>query len=220
MGTDMTTILVGGGLTDNGPTTFMAHKALLMTSSAFFAMSLSGGFSEARSGIVELPEEDPEFFSTFVHYVYFGRLFSKTEATTHEDDEEWCILPRLYTLGERLDAPKFRDAVVSGVIDKVIESNIMPADWAEHVYGHTVAPCPLRRLIVDFHVFVHKGKLLKKGASVDTQETCPEFLQDAMHRMIDLGKDLYEQNEYPWVVNPCRYHEHGEAFCEEDHRVA
>ncbi|THY74991.1 hypothetical protein D6C95_10055 [Aureobasidium pullulans] len=215
LGTELTFILLGDGPKASRKT-FVVHKNLLMTVSGFFAMGLTSSFKEADTGIFEMEEEDPDVFSIFIHWIYFNRLFTmKTSpsSATDEDSEEWDCLPRLYTLGERLDAPRFKDAVISATIEKVKESQVMPDNWATYVYQSTVAPCGMRRLIVDFHVFAHQGKLLKKGACPDADEPEGDFLQDAMARMVDAGHSVFTTAaQMPWT-KPCDYHEHGEEAC-------
>ncbi|TIA19722.1 hypothetical protein D6C81_04587 [Aureobasidium pullulans] len=215
LGTELTFILLGDGPKASRKT-FVVHKNLLMTVSGFFAMGLTSSFKEADTGIFEMEEEDPDVFSIFIHWIYFNRLFkmkTSPSSATDEDSEEWDCLPRLYTLGERLNAPRFKDAVISATIEKVKESQVMPDNWATYVYQNTVAPCGMRRLIVDFHVFAHQGKLLKKGACPDADEPEGEFLQDAMARMVDAGHSVFTTAaQMPWA-NPCDYHEHGEEVC-------
>jgi hypothetical protein len=214
-------------LLGNGPKatreTKIFHKNLLMSISGFFATGLTSSFKEAETGVFELEEEDSATFSVFEQWVYKDRLFIKKSATSspssdaEDDQQEWECLPRLYTLGERLDAPKFKDAVISAIIEKVNESKVIPDNWATYVYQNTVAACALRRLIVDFHVFAHQGKLLKKGACPDAEEIEFEFLQDAMERMSEAGQSVFgveaaDAAEMPWS-DACVYHEHGEGVC-------
>jgi hypothetical protein len=199
------------------------HKNLLMSVSGFFTAGLTSSFTEAETGSFELEEEDPAKFSLFEQWVYKDRLFIKKPVTTspssfcsdtEDDHQEWECPPRLYTLGERLDAPKFKDAVISAIIEKVGESKVMPDNWAAYVYQNTVSACALRRLIVDLHVFAHQGRLLKKGACPDAEEPEFEFLQDAMARMADAGQKIFAADaaEMPWS-DACTYHEHGEGVC-------
>jgi hypothetical protein len=200
------------------------HKNLLLSVSGFFTAGLTSSFKEAETRIFELEEEDSATFSVFEQWVYKDRLFIKKSTTaspssasfsdTEDDQQEWECLPRLYTLGERLDAPKFKDAVISAIIEKVGESKVMPDNWAAYVYQNTVAACALRRLVFDLHVFAHQGRLLKKGACPDAEEPEFEFLQDAMARMADAGQTIFATDaaEMPWS-DACVYHEHGEGVC-------
>jgi len=72
-------------------------------------------------------------------------------------------------------------------------------------------------LIVDFHVFAHQGKLLKKGACPDAEEPEYEFLWDVVARMAEVGQSVFsaaavDAVEMPWS-DVCVYHEHGEGAC-------
>ncbi|KAH0170127.1 hypothetical protein KCU67_g2766, partial [Aureobasidium melanogenum] len=217
LGTDMVFVLLGSGPKEHRETKVF-HRNLLMSVSGFFAAGLTSSFEEAETGVFELEEEDPSTFTIFEQWVYKDRLFIKkttsSSSDVEDDDQEWECLPRLYTLGERLDAPRFKDAVISAMIEKVNESKVMPDTWASYVYQNTVSACALRRLIVDFHVFAHQGRLLKKGACPDAEEPEFEFLQDAMARMVDVGQQVFVAGggEMPWV-DACVYHEHGEGVC-------
>jgi hypothetical protein len=211
----MITVLLGSG-PKASRNSFIVHKSLLMSVSGFFASGLKHAFRESINGMFEMEEEDPTSFAVFVQWVYFNRLFiasvTETSSSQNDDEDEWHCLPRLYTLGERLDAPKFKDAVISAILEKVDESKVVPDNWATYVYQNTVSACSLRRLLVDFHVFAHQGKLLKKGACPDTETPEFDFLQDAMTRMSDLGAQVFVCDEMPWV-HPCFYHEHGNVPC-------
>lgn len=199
------------------------HRNLLMSVSGFFAIGLTSSFKEASTGVFELEEEDSATFSVFEQWVYRNRLFikkpsiaspSSASSDSEDDQQEWECLPRLYMLGERLDAPKFKDAVVSAIIEKVNESKVVPDNWAAYVYQNTVSACALRRLIVDFHVFAHRGKLLKKGACPDAEEPEMQFMQDVLARMAEVGHKVFavDTAEMPWS-DACVYHEHGEGIC-------
>lgn len=219
----MVTVLLGSGPKATRETKIF-HRNLLMSVSGFFAVGLTSSFKEASTGIFELEEEDSSTFSVFEQWVYRNRLFikkpslaspSSASSDIEDDQQEWECLPRLYTLGERLDAPKFKDAVISAIIEKVNESKVVPDNWAAYVYQNTVTACALRRLIVDFHVFAHQGKLLKKGACPDAEEPEMQFMQDVMSRMADVGRQVFAGDanaEMPWS-DACVYHEHGEGAC-------
>lgn len=193
-----------------------------MSVSGFFSAGLSSSFKESETGVFELEEEDPATFSIFEQWIYKDRLFIKK--TTGDDEQEWDCLPRLYTLGERLDAPRFKDTVINAIIEKVHESKVIPDTWASYVYQNTVSACALRRLIVDFHVFAQKGRLLRRGACPDAEEPEAEFLWDVVVRMGEVGEQVFGAGgkaEMPWV-DACVYHEHGDGACHlaEDEDVA
>ncbi|KAK3896845.1 hypothetical protein C8A05DRAFT_48292 [Staphylotrichum tortipilum] len=51
---------------------FKAHRAIVCPQSRFFDRALTGGFAEAATGIVDLPEDDPEVVERFLQFLYTG----------------------------------------------------------------------------------------------------------------------------------------------------
>ncbi|USP79103.1 hypothetical protein yc1106_06377 [Curvularia clavata] len=85
--------------------TFYLHSGLLIAESDRFAKDLTGGFKEAEEKTIELEEEDPELFGFFVEYIYRDRSILSREIQHYT---EYVTLARLYAMGERLLAPKFK----------------------------------------------------------------------------------------------------------------
>lgn len=85
--------------------TFYLHFDLLITESDRFSNSLTGRFKEAEENAVELVDEDPELFGFFVEYLYRDRSILSREIQHYS---EYVTLARLYAMGERLMAPKFK----------------------------------------------------------------------------------------------------------------
>ncbi|KAI4725118.1 hypothetical protein E4T49_07127 [Aureobasidium sp. EXF-10728] len=209
LGSEMVVVLLGAGPKHLRQTKLL-HRNLLTSISGFFARGLNSGFRESETKVFELVEEDAATFSVFEQWVYKDRLFIKkasasesasfSDAEDDDDGQEWESLPRLYTLGERLDAPNFKDAVISAIIEKVAETNVVPDTWASYVYQNTVSGNTLRRLIVDFHVFAHQGRLLGKEACPDAVEPEYEFLRDVVQRVAEVGQRAFAVGgvEMPW----------------------
>lgn len=229
---------------------FTVHRALIASHSDFFRAAFNW---PAYEGVVCLDDEVPRTFGMFVQYCYFGKIFSKKEdeqvgcsqdkdevkgedktETVHVDDddedgddlpedEEWDELIELYLLGQRLEASKFKDAVIDAIIEKADGDTdasasrrhlSLPVDQAKKVYDNTVGSAKLRELIVDFHVYGFKGETLKTGAGArpSPDVNAPkEFLQDVLQEVLRAGGDLYAKKKtLPWIEKPCAYHEHGE----------
>jgi hypothetical protein len=85
--------------------TFYIHIDLLVTESDRFSNSLTGRFKEAEEKAIELVDEDPELFGFFVEYLYRDRSILSREIQHYS---EYVTLARLYAMGERLMAPKFK----------------------------------------------------------------------------------------------------------------
>ncbi|CAN9091834.1 unnamed protein product [Alternaria alternata] len=84
---------------------FYLHFDLLISESDSFSNSLTGRFKEAEEKAIELVDEDPELFGFFVEYLYRDRSILSREIQHYS---EYVTLARLYAMGERLMAPKFK----------------------------------------------------------------------------------------------------------------
>ncbi|KAH7558667.1 hypothetical protein BM1_04804 [Bipolaris maydis] len=84
---------------------FYLHFDLLIAESERFSNSLTGKFKEAEEKAIELVDEDPELFGFFIKYLYHNRSLLSREIQHYS---EYVTLARLYAIGERLMAPKFK----------------------------------------------------------------------------------------------------------------
>lgn len=84
---------------------FYLHFDLLIAESDRFFNSLTGKFKEAEEKAIELVDEDPELFGFFAEYLYRDRSILSREIQHYS---EYVTLARLYAMGERLVAPKFK----------------------------------------------------------------------------------------------------------------
>ena len=84
---------------------FYLHFDLLVAKSDRFSNSLTGRFKEAKEKAIELVDEDPELFGFFAEYLYRDRSILSREIQHYS---EYVTLARLYAMGERLVAPKFK----------------------------------------------------------------------------------------------------------------
>jgi hypothetical protein len=84
--------------------TFYIHTNFLFAESEREFKSLGGDFKEAKEKASGL-EEDPELFGFFVEYLYRDRSILSRDVQHYS---EYVTLARLYALGDRLMAPRFK----------------------------------------------------------------------------------------------------------------
>lgn len=189
------------------------HKSLLVASSKFFRAALKEPWEESK-GLVELPKEDPKVFRVYVQYLYYGKIFSILDTTPSlETGAERIILRKLYILGDRLQDENLRNSVMDALGDKQSKDNKYPHSLAIQTYANTPPGSPLRRFLVDFHVWFGLGLSFKRhkvdGQAADVTSGPREFLLDVIEAFADAGADLHkEDNPMPWTKGPCIYHEH------------
>ena len=81
------TVLVGEPGNKNRPETkYLVHKELLTSASPFFAAALNGTFAEGLDQEVRLPEEKPEIFEWFLHWLYTRTLKTPAQRMQHCTD--------------------------------------------------------------------------------------------------------------------------------------
>ena len=60
-------------------TPFNMHKDLLCSAAPYFKAAFNGNFPEAKSAVLELPEEDVVMFKRFQLWVYTNKLLEEGE---------------------------------------------------------------------------------------------------------------------------------------------
>jgi hypothetical protein len=85
--------------------TFHLHLYLLVAESERFSVGLTGNFKEAQDHTINIEDEDPEIFGFFVEYIYRNRSILSRKVSHYS---EYVTLARLYAMGDRLIAPKFK----------------------------------------------------------------------------------------------------------------
>lgn len=163
---------------------FRIHKQLLCDVSLFFTAALNGEFKEAKSQIIELPEEDPAVFEHFQLWIYSGFIL---EAKEPVKDVEWDILLGLYLFGEMIAVMELQNAVLDQFIFKEISSKEVPTYLLHRVYDNTQEGCSLRRLMVDFFTY---GIKLNRRTWCANDEKKARFPKEYLFDLIVL---LYEK---------------------------
>jgi hypothetical protein len=85
--------------------TFHLHFDLLVAESERFSTGLKGNFKEAQDYVMNVEDEDPEIFGFFVEYIYRDRSILSRSVAHYS---EYVTIARLYAMGDRLMAPKFK----------------------------------------------------------------------------------------------------------------
>jgi len=185
----------------------------MLMSSSFMKAALSGEWEEARSGIVKLPDEKPEVFSTYTQWLYQGVVATQDREVPIDDDEEYLELAQAYILGDRLQDADFQDAVLDCIVAKSDEkvlggSRVFPRiDVVHHIYENTAEGSSARKVMVDLYCWNARGNGTWLG---------PECKDAAPHDFLyDLAASLIVNRGPPGGMIPfeenttCVYHVHG-----------
>jgi len=187
---------------------------------------MNGSWKESE-GTVRLPEEVSETFGMYVDWLYSGKIFCEEKDDEHLPGTEVvnsCGLTRLthlYLLGDKLQDRKLRNAIVDAMIKRVVATNRFPTGEACKLYAGTTTSSIMRRLLVDFYVWVGQPDWLEEesepGARGDITDASKQFFIDIAMGLMKhdrFGKDKVAIR--PWIKGRCQYHEHeGEPRCNE-----
>ena len=137
------------------------HKNLVCSVSDFFSAALTGSFKEA-DGTITLPEQDPETFKYFIHWLYTGDLrgfyYPKTVKTTiwelsNTDDEElkrlelsnMCDLPTENEHRQAWELATYQDAPFQPLVALYVPADTLQVKGLEtpiistliYIYGYS-----------------------------------------------------------------------------------
>lgn len=130
-----------GSQTDEVKTWRLPAK-LITSRSSFFAAALRGGWAEASSKSVDLPEEDPRDFGYWVMWLYTGKLSLEYmfPSSYHESHAPYIAA---WILGEKLGCHEFQDTAMLYFMRKLTEEEFFGC-CAREAYEGSVTGSKLR----------------------------------------------------------------------------
>ncbi|QSZ35251.1 hypothetical protein DSL72_008120 [Monilinia vaccinii-corymbosi] len=220
LGTELVTIIVG-----EEKRKFVVHQQLICGSVWYFDVAFSTSrFREGQEKRMEMPEDDPEAFELFTHWLYRGSVPRPFDADGFDH------LVSLYVFAEKLCinevADKTIDAIISG--DYSMQPEMTPKR-VERIWLNTLPTSPLRKWCI--HALVDK---LCDFETPDEEKETPGFLNrfnlvqlwDIMPYNCDLYTAFFLQAQEHSAVNlpkdaftaggweRCYFHQHSEEeFC-------
>ncbi|KAK5697053.1 hypothetical protein LTR17_024047 [Elasticomyces elasticus] len=210
--TRMVTVHVGSG---SKRRTFDLYEHILMEHSEFFKAALkpSSNWLEGQQRSVSLPEDCPDHFEIFFHFLNKGCLFASREDDFREKkaiglcalDHEWNRLTKCWVLGQKLLSTSFKDAAVDAIIEKMQSSGRFCRDLGDTPFDESSPSRALRKLMVD--VVVYKWSQKTWAEEGDGLSRFPNFLLDVARAQSKISKKGLPTT-LPWAGDDCTYHEH------------
>ena len=149
-------------------------------------------FQDATPGtLIHIPDQDPEIFATYVHYLYTNTL-AILDSTSSNPTETTHIMAQLYTLAEKLEDVHAQEDFLKALID---EADKTTAGGDAHfpgisvvsiIYEGTVSGSPARKALVD--LYTHSDESYTP-ASVAEGDWPVEFLCDLEASLGALGEN-------------------------------
>ncbi|KAG4437856.1 hypothetical protein IFR05_006658 [Cadophora sp. M221] len=157
---------------------FTFHKKLLCDRSDFFFKAFNGGFKEATTGVMYLPEDDVDALDSLIVYVYQDLLPGFPSLKYPDSDLEYGgylekIIYPLFALAEKLCLNELANRVMDLIQDTGMKYNCIPGSQAEGgiylIYAITPADSKLRVYSVLMQIFNHHGLDTKTAEEEDAE---------------------------------------------------
>jgi hypothetical protein len=118
---------------------FDVHNALLTARSLFFKSALNGNWVEAIERAVNLPEDDPQTFKTYVHLLYTGDFATESDPNLGIDEshDKLLSLAKLYVLAEKLQDIETKNESLTVLITTAKKLNVLlPSIAVQYIRWH------------------------------------------------------------------------------------
>ncbi|THV48588.1 hypothetical protein BGAL_0239g00100 [Botrytis galanthina] len=214
LGNELVTITIG-----KEKQKFTLHKRLLCESVEYFRAAFSG-FRESQSSSMDMPEDNPEAFELFIHWLYRGEVRSATKLTDVDQFLQLYIFAEKLCLNEL--ANKTMDAI-QAISDDLDESPQCSLEQLDGVWRNTSSESPLRKWLIRILVY-DVWAWDDEGLSIfplDTEKTISLWPLFKDHE--DLYAHFFAQvHKYAAYysppcachfndLKPCAYHRHSEG---------
>lgn len=187
---------------------FTIPKALLCNSSAYFKAALNGPFIEGQTQTIDLDDEEPSIFRTYVAWLYQGQLNSQDIEEALDDPHDFDLhIAELIVFADKRDICELKNDAISMLLN-YLHTVTCPAavDAINYIYNmpRTTEINELRRLLAYEEVWF--GQRLEK--KIDHWH--PEFLT----RIIK----VYKRTQFPSVRLLDSYFMFPTTLCASVHR--
>ncbi|KAL8952748.1 MAG: hypothetical protein Q9222_001359 [Ikaeria aurantiellina] len=143
------TVLVGP---KDASHTYVTHAEMLAHHSPFFKIAMTGNWLEAKTGVIELPEDDWRVYEVFQNWLYQEILYVDVDA------EIPGFLLKLWVFGDKVQVAAFQNTVIEVLrLQRTNPNRLFNQKDVRYAFDHTDDGSPLRQLILD--MFIYEGPL-------------------------------------------------------------
>ena len=188
------------------PKRFTVHEDIVKASSEFVRLALRGEWTEASTRRIPLPDDEPDVFSVYLHWLYGGLIHTLRQSTglSSESDGEYELLVKAYILGEKILDVAFKNSVIDAIVEKVNEFGF-DKRLTSLVFDNTTPASPLRRLWLD--VYYHKGKVEWLDPALTGDTISHEFMVELSRYQMQQRTVFASSDKLDFSLG-CTYHEH------------
>jgi hypothetical protein len=191
---------------------FYVHKNVLCKTSVFLQNATKPEWTGPLPHPIDLTDENPKVFQAYLHWLYSRKVAAETrlanacgDASGYHLELHYNLLVKSYLLGEKLMDSTYQNAVMEAITYGAAIGCGFPGDECVRlVYKRTTASSPLRKLLVDFWVWMGFKKWIENGDVI--KNTCKEFANDLIAALLEQREQPGDGSEdWPWVKNPEAY---------------
>lgn len=197
-------------------------KAFLTKTSEFFQKCCNGEWKEASTHKVELPDAEPDAFSTYLLWLYTGELVvtedERLKDLKKKDREARFEVARLVfrelaalgVFADMLMDSAFENAVVDEIIKTYVATRHSPAPMdCSTIYENISGSHNLKRLVVSFYTAAVSTDFLFENRD----NLHGDLVFDIMARLHRAQQDLTGKDDikaWPTWKRRCEYHTHND----------
>lgn len=183
---------------------FQVYKGLLTHYSSYFRTALNGKWKEGADKTVRLPEDNPDVFKVFFHWIMTGRLFTTINTEIPLTEHLIC---EIFVFGDARGIPELCNVAIDVFFAKSVQTLNFYMPTLGYIYENTLPGSALRRFVVNFAVMNLECKDL-------VLETNPrEFLADLIMESAKMEKVPGSPGNFHTYTHRmkgelCQYHDH------------
>jgi hypothetical protein len=193
---------------------FTVQKALLCNSSAYFKAALNGPFVEAQTQTIDLDDEDPSIFRTYVAWLYQGQLHSQDIEEELDDPQDFGPhIAQVIVFADKRGVAELQDDAMSMLVDYLKKTGLPTLEVINCIYNMpmSVEIDGLRGLLARKEIYV--GDRLEEN--IDHWH--PEFLAKIIKTYKDFDTDSFEDTSTidrpAWLCKLLHKHATNELGC-------
>lgn len=132
------------------------QKSLLCNSSAYFKAALCGSFIEGQTQTIDLDDEDPSVFRTYIAWLYQGHLNSQDIEEDLDDPQDFGLhMAEVIVFADKRDIPELKNDATSMLLDYLKRSGLATLETINCIYNmpKSAGIHELRRLLAHDEVW-------------------------------------------------------------------
>lgn len=162
---------------------FHIHGDLLCKHSAFFRAAFNSGFSEATERIMTLPDDTPQDFERFVHWLYNHASLSPAVCRYRD-------MVALYILADKYNVPALQRSIFDTFVQSAQrphrQSRMMPSlESVRIAYENLPQNNHMRRFLANWYMHGMRCGLFADRGWRDELAMIPEFAVDVMALLVE-----------------------------------